>query len=118
MSGDVVALDLKNGSETEYHAYYRFWHRLRAELFPDDPVPSFDAAVRSWRNQPAHVVTEAWAIWTQDGSEIVARGQQSYADGAENAHVAEFTIHVLPQFRRQGLGARLMARIAQRAAGM
>lgn len=114
---ELVPLDLKNASEAEYHAYYRFWRRLRTELFPDDPVPPIEAAIRSWKNQPEHVISQFWTVWTADRAEIVGRGRESHANSGGNAYLAEFTIHVLPEVRRHGLGRHLLAAIARSARG-
>src|SRR5689334_6885400 len=108
----VTPLDLKNATEREYQALHRFTTRMRAELLPDDPPTSLEAAIHSWRHPSPLVATSTWIAWQDDGDRVVGRGQLMLPMSGANEHLGQATIDVLPETRRQRVGRTLLAAIA------
>ncbi len=106
----IDPLDLVEAGEQDLAALHRFTNALRRELLPDDPPTPLEAAVRAWRN-PSSLVTSLTWIARQD-DEVVGRAQLHFGNTAENRHVAKFTVQVLAERRRQGLGRRLLEPLA------
>lgn len=116
---DLEPLDLCNASATDYATLHAFTNRLRAELKPDDPPTTLEDAIAAWRSIPDRVRVSVWVAREGAARTVVARGQVSVADIADNRHVAQGSIQVLPERRRRGLGREMAARIghAMRCAG-
>lgn len=108
----IKSFDFKNASDHEYAAMLALVNRLRAESLPDDPPIPLDEMVCYWRNLPAFETHYGWGVWRADDSQVVARGFTHWHDTAENRHLMEFQIQVLPEYRRQGLARQLLALIA------
>ena len=107
----ITTFDHRHASESEYRALHAFTTRLRVEMMPDDPTTPFEEAVAAWRGLPDATNMTFWVARSSDG-EVLARGQVSYTDAVENAHMLQGAIQVLSEHRRQGLGRRLLERIA------
>ena len=56
-----------------------------------------------------------WAAWNPEKSEIVAFGNVILMRTEENNNPAQFEITVLPQYRRQGFGRRMLQLIVETA---
>lgn len=119
-SGSIHPINLRAAAAHEYAALNAFENRILAERLPDDPPIPIAEAIQSWQNMPTDVDLFCWVIWNADGSALVARGEAyvRHTDGYQ--HRAWFNLAVLPEFRQQGLGRRLLqpivdvARSAQR----
>ena len=111
----IEPFDPKNASDLHYAALSTFRNRMRAERFPGDPPISLDERVRRWQSIPVFVGVQVWNVWREDGSEIIAAGEVEFLHAAENRHLMDFGIDVLPEVRQRGIGRSLLALIAEAA---
>jgi len=107
----IERFDGKQADERELCALHAFSNAMRAEYWPDDPPQPYQETVGGWRALPSFVEREAWAAW-HDGT-IVALAFADVWRVADNQHLAEVAIEVLPEWRRQGLGTELLARVVE-----
>ena len=105
--------DFAAASDREYQAMNRFSNILRAEVLPDDPPIPLDEMIAGMQNMPGFIRAFAWAAWDAEKTEIVGSADAGYADTDENTHLVWFRLEVLPRCRRQGIGRRLLAAIAE-----
>ncbi|MFZ5991522.1 MAG: GNAT family N-acetyltransferase [Deinococcota bacterium] len=113
MTLELRPISPRSASQAEYRAMTEFWNRMRSEVLPDDPPLSLEERIASWKNIPDFVQVVAWAFW--EGEEIVAAGNADYLELEENRHLLDFTIQVLPSYRRQGLGKELLRYVVETA---
>lgn len=116
----MTALQLKpfswrSASEAGYAALNRFRNEMRKEWYPDDPPVPLDEEVSRLRNTPAFIAVHAWSAW-RDG-EMIALAHVDVPHLEENQHLAEFSIEVLPAWRRQGLARQLLPYVVEAARG-
>jgi GNAT superfamily N-acetyltransferase len=111
-SARVEPLDLRAAGDRDYAALSALVNRIRAERLPDDPPIPLDEHIQEWQNIPPFVDMFNWVIWNDERSAIVASAWGSVLRMEENQHVGQMSIEVLPESRRQGLGRRLLAHIA------
>ena len=111
-SVQVEPLALRTAGDREYAALSALVNRIRAERLPDDPPIPLDEHIQEWRNIPPFVDVFNWVMWNDQRSAIVASASGSVLRVEENQHVGQMSIEVLPELRRQGLGRRLLANIA------
>ncbi len=111
----IQPFDLRAASEREYDLLNGFYNRVRAERQPDDPPIPTDEQIRGWQNIPPFGEVFAWAVPSADGTAIVAAATAWVSRTDDNRHLVEFGIDVLPEFRRQSLGRRLLAAVADLA---
>jgi mycothiol synthase len=107
---EIKTFDWRGASETEYAALNAFRNQMRAEAYPADPPMPLAEEIAALRNTPAVVVSERWAAW--HGADIVASGRV-YFRTADNPHLVEMSVEVLPAWRRQGLARRLLSRLVE-----
>jgi GNAT superfamily N-acetyltransferase len=104
----IKPFDWRGASETEYVAFNAFRNAMRKEWFPDDPPIPLNEEINGMRHRPASDVIEAWMLWHETA--IVGMAQIVFRDTAENRHAADVHLEVLPAYRRQGWGRRLLAK--------
>lgn len=112
-SPGLEPFDPVEASEHELTLLHRFTTLLHLELFPDDPPTPLEVALRAWRNPSKLVTTRTWLARQAD--EVIGRAQLHLANTAENRHAAQFTVQVLAERRRQGLGRCLLEPLAAAA---
>src|SRR5438477_387600 len=105
----IEPIDPRHASDREYALANEFWNRMRAERDPEDPPIPLDEAVTGWRNTPDAFVLTDWVAWNADRSAFAGWAGVEYMRAEENTHVVFFNIAVLPEFRRRGLGRRLLS---------
>ena len=108
----VVPFDLKSAAHDEYAALHAFTSRIHEELQPDDPPTPLEEAIAAWRGIMGVVNVRVWLARAADGR-VVGRGQLVTANTPENQHLAEGTIQILPERRRQGLATGLLGRFVE-----
>jgi GNAT superfamily N-acetyltransferase len=105
----VVPIDLRNATEREYAAFNDFQNRLQAERTPEDPPIPLEERISWLRNAPPTLEKQNWVVWNHDQSAIVADAGTAFWRTEDNKHALDFGIGVLPEYRRRGLGRRLLA---------
>jgi mycothiol synthase len=111
----ITPINLSSATEHEYAALSTFINHMRSERLPDDPpIPNGDL-IQRWQNIPPFVGVSVSAVWNLDHTAVIALGQVQVMRMEENQHLAQFSIEVLPEYRRHGLGKRLLAFITDKA---
>lgn len=105
-------LDPHRVGEAAKLALNTFDNRLLREQWPDDPPHTVDDTIAQWRCVPRYSDLHQWTAWNEADHQVVARGAVTIGRYAENRHLADFDIVVVPEMRRQGLATRLLSRIA------
>ena len=108
----IEPFNLTGASDTEYQALNHFSNRIHAETLPDDPPVPLRETIASAQNVPGFVRAFVWVAWNAQKSAIIGNADVGYLNTEENKHLAWFEVNVLPEYRRQGLGRRLLAAIA------
>jgi len=88
-------------------------NKLRLERTPDDPPIPLQEDLQGWRNIPNFVELKYWAVWDAAHTQMVANAFVESWNKEDNQHLAEFEIYVRPEYRRQGLGKRLLRLAAE-----
>lgn len=109
----ITPFDVKHASEQEYRAANIFGNQIRAEQLPDDPPIPLEEQTQNFQNIPSFVDVSAWGVWNENESSIIASGSIAVIRMAENKHVGELNIEVLPAYRRQGIARKLLALCAE-----
>ena len=107
----LTSFDFRNSDTATYAAATAFFNRMNAERLPDDPPHTLEENIAGWRSIPDFVDIEAWGVWRNADQTVVAAGSVDHLVTGQNEHVVEFTVEVLPEFRRQGLGTQLLRQI-------
>lgn len=105
----IRPFDFKAASPEEYAAYNRFANLMQAERLPDDPPTPVEELIARMQNLPPVVTVHTWVAWDAESDQIVASATIQILHMAENQHLAPIQIDVLPDYRRQGLGRRLLS---------
>lgn len=106
----IEQIDVRNAAPQTYAALNAFLNETRAERLPDDPPVPLDEEIRRFQTIPAFIDLFAW-IAAADGA-VVGNATVTVERAGHNAHLVEFNIAVREARRRQGLGTRLLERIA------
>lgn len=109
----IKKVDLVNSDDSIIKAYSDFSNQALAEKLPDDPPVALEETKASVQNMPSIVSPHYWMVWNEDETALIARGVLAIIDTEENKHIAQFKLEVAPDYRRQGLGKKLLAHIAQ-----
>src|SRR5438270_3136665 len=115
----IERFEFRNASEEALVALNECGNRLRAERWPDDPPVELEETVAQLRSIPPFVDLQVWSAWERPAgreARIVATGRVTTFDMLTNRHAAELNLGVLPEYRRRGLGTRLLALAADAAA--
>jgi mycothiol synthase len=115
MTGAAVHIkpfDLQEASDHEYLALNDYANCLQAEALPDDPPIPAEEHIARLRHIPPFRKAFAWAAWSPDKMRVVASGRIDFPNTGENKHLAQFQLGVLPKYRCQGIGRRLLVLIA------
>ncbi len=111
----ISAFDVRRASDTDLAALSKFSNQIRSERLPDDPPIALEDHLQRYRNIPDFVDVPMHVVWSPDGSQMLALEQSQILNMEENRHISQFSIDVLPAYRRQGLGRRLLACAVQSA---
>ena len=106
----IEQIDVKHATSEQYAAINGLGNVIRTERMPDDPPMPLDEEIRRLQNVPPVVDLHVWLAW--DGDRVVADGNIEVLRTEENKHLVEGHINVRPEYRRRGLGTRLLAQLA------
>lgn len=106
----IEAIDVRRATAAQYAAFNDLGNEMRGERLPDDPPMPLDEEVRRLQNIPSVVDLPAWLAW--DGDRAVAAAHLEILRTEQNTHLAEGHIDVRPEYRRRGLGSRLLSHLA------
>lgn len=109
---EIRDFDPLTASEADFALLNAFENRMGAEAWPQDPPSIVEETMLGRRSRPSDVFRRDWVMARVDGATLVASAYLRYVRTAENQHVAEFRINVLPEMRRQGLAKELLRRVA------
>ncbi len=109
----IQPFNVKDASQAEYAALNRLGNAIRREELPDDPAVPLEESIQGWKNLPPFVEIKMWCAWDANQNEIIAQGNVVLPRMEENRHMAQFDIRVQAEYRRQGLGRRLLAFVAE-----
>ena len=109
----IQSLDIRTASEKEFLATARFSNRMRAEKLPNDPPIPEQEYVVSWQNIPSMLDVYAFIAWNDEQTDLIAKGNIVIRRVEDNQHISEFELDVLPEYRRLGLGKKLLFMLAE-----
>jgi mycothiol synthase len=102
-------LDLRNLSDADALALHTLFNLERFERTPEDPPIPLEERLADWKNIPTYVNVESFAYFQEDRA--VAYGDLGFELEGENTHLCGSDISVLPEFRRTGLGKKLLEHV-------
>jgi GNAT superfamily N-acetyltransferase len=97
-------LDFRTASDLEYECLSEFKNLLRREYLPDDPPIPLEENIQDWKNIPQFVEYEAYAMWNETKTQMIAECDVAIYNTGDNEHMADFSIEVRPEHRRKGIG--------------
>lgn len=104
----IRVFDHLNAAPDEYLALNRARNIIRHEQLPDDPPIPVNEMTIALQNLPDSLQMRIWTA--QDGQQIAGFAIiQLPMD--DNVNLAQFTVAVLPDYRRQGIAQRLLSQI-------
>ena len=106
MTNQTVAfhpVDLRNALEHEYECMSEFKNTMNREYRPDDPPFPLEENVQGWKNIPQFVEYEAYILWNNAATRIIAQCDIAIYNTGDNEHMADFSIEILPEHRRKGI---------------
>lgn len=113
----IVPFNLQGAAADEYAALSLFRNRIRAEELPCDPPVPVNELITRFRNVSPTMMNSVWVAWNAGHTDIIANGALHYFVVGENAHILNFRIAVLPEWRRLGIARRLLKLIVSVAEG-
>ena len=102
-------IDIRNISDQDARLSHDLRVALAAERVPDDPAPKWEETEAQLRTIPPYV--DVWVWFVEQEGKLVGSGDIGVMRAAENQHLGQFSIKLLPQARQQGIGKRLLAEI-------
>ncbi len=102
-------LDLRNLSDSDAIALNTLFNLERFERIPEDPPIPLEERLADWKNIPTYVNVESFAYFQEDRA--VAYGNLGFDLEGENMHLCGSDISVLSEFRRMGLGKKLLEQV-------
>ena len=105
----------KTASEHELAAYHTFTNAIFHEFWPEDELPPLENTLAWLMHTPDLIDIKYWLVWDQPTQRVIARASVETWKTEENQHIAEFDINILPAYRGQGLGTRLLELVATEA---
>ena len=99
--------------DEDFEALTHFVNAIEAERVSGDPPRTPRDIASRWRSTPSFMQNEAWLAILPERNEIVGVGRASFRHGEGNQHMVDCDVSVLPSWRRQGIGTKLLAHVVQ-----
>ncbi len=112
---EIRPFQIRSASQGDYACLNEVKNALQHEVLPEDPPMAYGEAVQRWQAMPTYVDEATWAAWESETGRISAFGEAKIYLTGDNEHVLNFSIEVLAQYRRQGLGRQMLRRITDQA---
>ncbi len=107
----IHPIDMRAASGHEYACFNAFQNRMRAEVLPEDPPIPCEEDAEHHRAMPACIKEGTWTVWDSPRQRMLAFATIHAEYSGDNMHAAEFSVQVLPQVRRRGIGRALLRRV-------
>jgi mycothiol synthase len=111
----IRLFDPQAATDAEWTAFNSFKNAALAERMPDDPPRTVEQRQVDLRNIPPVFHVRHWLAWDAGHRTVIGVAALILIEMEENRHVAQFELDVLPAYRRQGLGSRLLGLLADQA---
>jgi mycothiol synthase len=105
----IVKYEEQKATEEELEGYYDFFMEILAEARPDEPKRPYDKFIKQVLVHSKSMLVKRWVIWEKE--KIIAYAIIYKTLDGENQHFPEVDIFVLPDFRRQGVGNKMLAKL-------
>ncbi len=102
-------LDIRHLSDSDATALNDLLNHERFERIPEDPPIPLSERLADWQHIPKHVKVESFGYFQEN--RLVAYGDLGLELEGTNMHLCWSEISVLPEFRRMGLGQKLLEQI-------
>ncbi|MFN8484600.1 MAG: GNAT family N-acetyltransferase [Anaerolineae bacterium] len=112
----ILPFDPTTATDADWVALNAFENGMAAEMWPDDPPIAVERTITGRTLHSAWIHHSVWLAWSDDRREVCGLGGVSVWDVQHNRHIARVELNVLPAYRRQGIGSRLLGLIADAAA--
>src|SRR5512141_1428556 len=112
---EIRPFSIRSGSVADYACLNEFKNIMRLEALPEDPPVSLAEDVERWHSLPDYIQERTWVAWDGASRRITAFGAAEIQLTGDNEHLLYFTIQVLPERRRQGLGRQMLRLIVDHA---
>ncbi|MFN8473629.1 MAG: GNAT family N-acetyltransferase [Anaerolineae bacterium] len=111
----IQPFDPATATDADWVALNAFENIIEAEVWPDDPPITVERTIKQRTLHSAWIHRSVWLARSDDGREVIGLGGCGIWDVQHNRHIARVEMNVLPAYRRQGIGSRLLAHIAEAA---
>ncbi len=98
-----------------FRAYHALRVALHQELMPDITPISLAERTSWFRHLPNDLEIACWVAWDESNQQMVGTAEAIFWRTGKNQDVMQFTVGVLPAYRRRGIGRRLLAHVASLA---
>ncbi|WP_309708756.1 GNAT family N-acetyltransferase [Armatimonas sp.] len=105
----IRPIDIRNISDDDAKASHELRVALAAERTPDDPAPKWEDTQAQLQSIPTFV--DVWVWFVEQEGKTLGTADLGVMRADENQHLAQFSIKLLPETRRQGLGKLLLKEI-------
>jgi GNAT superfamily N-acetyltransferase len=100
--------NLRSIKPEHYPMLHQFDNLIRSERQPDDPPIPFDEYTADLQNLPEFVDGMVMFLQVSGEARVAGKANAFVYRTIDNQHACFFELEVLPEFRRQGLGRKLL----------
>ncbi|MDP1793242.1 MAG: GNAT family N-acetyltransferase [Acidimicrobiales bacterium] len=109
----IELFDGDTAPESELRERYDFGCRMDAEMDPETPHEPYEAWLKHMRTKSTFYDTLRWVV--RDNGALVASAYLGLSRADDNRHLCRGDATVAPEYRRQGIGAGLLAEMVDAA---